>query len=65
MGEHVLFEELLIAVKRELLAAHGTHLPVALHVLLELRLVVIRGEDDLAQRTALLQLLAAGQGGKV
>lgn len=65
MGEHVLFEQLLVAVQGELLTAHGTHLPVALHMLLELRLVVIRREDDLTQRTALLQLLAAGEEKKV
>lgn len=65
MGEHMLLEQLLVAVQGELLAAHGTHLPVALHMLLELGLVVIRRKDDLTQRTALLQLLAAGQDEKV
>lgn len=54
MGEDVFLEELLIAVERELFAAHGADLPVALHVLLKLRLVVVRREDDLTERTALL-----------
>lgn len=54
MGEDVLLEELLVAVERELFAAHGADLPVALHVLLKLRLVVMRREDDFTQRTALL-----------
>lgn len=54
MGEDVLLEELLVAVERELFAAHGADLPVALHVLLKLRLVVMRREDDFTQRAALL-----------
>lgn len=48
VGEHVVLEDLLVAVERELLAAHGADLPVALHVLLELALVVVGWEDDLA-----------------
>lgn len=54
VGENVLLEELLVAVERELFAAHGADLPVALHVLLKLRLVVMRREDHFTQRTALL-----------
>lgn len=60
MGEDVLLEELLVAVQRELFAAHGTDLPMALHVLLELGLVVVRREDHFTQRTALL-LATAGK----
>lgn len=53
VGEHVVLEDLLVAVERELLAAHGADLPVALHMLLELALVVVGREDDLAERTPL------------
>lgn len=53
VGEHVVLEHLLVTVQRKLLAAHGADLPVALHVLLELVLIVVGREDDLAQRTAL------------
>lgn len=53
VSEHVVLEYLLVAVQRELLAAHGADFPVALHVLLELALVVVGREDDLAQRTPL------------
>lgn len=53
VSEHVVLKHLLVAVQRELLAAHGADLPVALHVLLKLALVVVGGEDDLAERTAL------------
>lgn len=51
--EHVVLKHLLVVVQRELLAAHGADLPVALHVLLELALVVVGWEDDFAQRTSL------------
>ena len=53
VGEHVILEHLLVAVQRELLAAHGADFPVALHVLLKLALVVVGREDDLTQRTSL------------
>lgn len=53
VSEHVILKYLLVAVQRELLAAHGADFPVALHVLLELALVVVGREDDLAQRTPL------------
>lgn len=53
VGEHVILEHLLVAVQGELLAAHGADFPVALHVLLELALVIVGWEDDLAQRTPL------------
>lgn len=46
-------EHLLVAVQGKLLAAHGADLPVALHVLLELVLIVVGREDDLAERAAL------------
>lgn len=58
VGEDVLLEELLVTVQRELFAAHGTDLPMALHVLLELGLVVVRREDHFTQGTTLL--LASG-----
>ena len=51
--QHVVLEDLLLAVERELLAAHGAHLPVTLHMLLELTLVVVGRKDDLTERTAL------------
>lgn len=51
VSEHVVLEHLLVAVQRELLAAHGADFPVALHVLLELALVVVGREDDFAERT--------------
>lgn len=54
--EDVPLEELLLAVQRELLGADGTNLPVALHVLLEAALLKVRREDDLAQRTALVNV---------
>lgn len=63
VGEHVVLKHLLVAVQRELLAAHGADLPVALHVLLELALVVVGREDDLAQWTP-LHVHAAGVGVK-
>lgn len=53
MSEHMILEHLLVAVQRELLAAHGADFPVAFHVLLKLALVVVWREDDLAQRTSL------------
>lgn len=52
VGEHVILEHLLVAVQRELLAAHGADFPVALHVLFELALVVVGWEDDLTQWTS-------------
>lgn len=51
VSEHVVLEHLLVAVERELLAAHGADFPVALHVLLKLALVIVGREDDLAERT--------------
>lgn len=51
VSEHVVLEHLLVAVQRELLAAHGADFPVALHVLLKLALVVVGWEDDFAERT--------------
>lgn len=53
VSEHVVLKHLLVAVQRELLAAHGADFPVALHVLLELALVIVGREDDLAQWTPL------------
>ncbi|TNN78422.1 hypothetical protein EYF80_011406 [Liparis tanakae] len=53
VGEHMILKHLLVAVQRELLAAHGADFPVALHMLLELALVIVGWEDDLTQRTSL------------
>ena len=53
VSEHVVLEHLLLTVQGKLLATHGADLPVALHVLLELVLIVVGWEDDLAERTAL------------
>lgn len=65
VGEHVVLKNLLVAVERKLLAAHGANLPVALDVLLELALVVVGREDDLAQRTPLhVHAADAGGGGR-
>lgn len=63
VGEHVVLKHLLVAVQRELLAAHGADLPVALHVLLKLALVVVGREDDLAQWTPLHVHAAGGRWG--
>lgn len=63
MREHVLLEQLLVAVQGELLAAHGADLPVALHVLLELALVVVGREDHLAERAALVDVQAVEKDG--
>lgn len=63
VSEHVVLEHLLVTVQGKLLAAHGADFPVALHVLLELVLIVVGREDDLAERTA-LHVHAANTGGK-
>lgn len=52
MSEHVILKHFLVAVQRELLAAHGADFPVALHVLLKLTLVVVGWEDDLTEGTS-------------
>lgn len=52
VGEHVILKHLLIAVQRELLAAHGADFPVAFNMLLELALVIVGWEDDLTQWTS-------------
>ena len=53
VSEHVILEHFLVTVQRELLAAHGADFPVALHMLLELALVIVGREDDLAQWASL------------
>lgn len=60
--EDVPFKELLLTVEGELLGADGTHLPVALHVLLEAALLKVWWEDHLAQRTALVYIAGGGWG---
>lgn len=62
VSEHMILKHLLVAVQRELLAAHGADFPVALHVLLKLALVIVGREDDLAQRTSLHVHAAYGKG---
>lgn len=61
MSEHVILKHLLVAVQRELLAAHGADFPVALHVLLKLALVIVGWEDDLTQWTSLHVHAAHGE----
>lgn len=63
VSEHVVLEHLLVTVQGKLLATHGADFPVALHVLLELVLIVVGREDDLTERTA-LHVHAANTGGK-
>ena len=55
--EDVALEQLLLAVERELLGADGADLPVALHVLLEAALLEVGGENHLAQRAALVNVV--------
>lgn len=57
--QDVPLEELLLTVQGELFGAHGAHLPVALHVLLEAPLLEVWGEDDLAQGAAPVLVPAA------
>lgn len=56
--EDVPLEELLLTVEGELLGADGADLPVALDVLLEAALLEVRREDHLAQRAALVDVVA-------
>ncbi len=61
----MILKHLLVAVQRELLAAHGADFPVALHMLLELALVIVWREDDLTQRASLhVHAAHTGRGGK-
>lgn len=62
--EDVPLKELLLTVEGELLGADGADLPVAFHVLLEAALLEVRREDDLAQRTALVNVAAVDGGGR-
>lgn len=65
VSEHMILKHLLVAVQRELLAAHGADFPVALHVLLELALVIVGWEDDFTQRASLhVHAAHTGRGGK-
>lgn len=64
VSEHMVLEHLLVTVQVKLLATHGAAFPVALHVLLELVLIVVGREDDLAERTA-LHVHAANTGGRM
>lgn len=61
MSEHMILKHLLVAVQRELLAAHGADFPVALHVLLKLALVIVGWEDDLTEWTSLHVHAAYGE----
>lgn len=53
---HVLLVEMLLAVQRKLFIADGTDPPVRLDVPFETALLELRWEDDLAQRTALMDV---------
>lgn len=44
MGVYMSFKPLLVIVGRELLAAHGAHLPVAFNVLFKFALVIVGRE---------------------
>lgn len=55
---------LLVVVGWELLAAHGTNLPVALNVLLKLALVVVWGKHHIAERAFLLHIETSRGGGE-
>lgn len=55
---------LLVVVGWELLAAHGTHLPVALNVLLKLALVVVRGKHHVTERAFLAHIKTSRGGGE-
>lgn len=56
VSENVFLVELLLAVQRELLAAHGTLPPVRLHVALETALLKVGRENDFAQGTAFMNV---------
>ena len=62
--QHVVLKDLLLAVERELFAAHGADLPVALHMLFKLTLVVVGRKDDLTEWTAFHVHTAYGDGGR-
>lgn len=47
----MVLKNLLVAVQRELLAAHWADFPVAFHVFLKLALVIVGWEDDLTEWT--------------
>lgn len=55
---------LLVVVRRELLTAHGTNLPVALNVLLKLALVVVWGKHHITERAFLVHIKTSGEGGE-
>lgn len=57
-------EALLAVVRRELLTAHGAHLPVALHVLLKLALIVVGWKHHIAKRAFLVHVKASSGGGE-
>jgi len=59
---NVPLEALLVVVRWELLAAHGAHLPVALHVLLKLALVVVGWKHQIAKRAFLAHIKASSGG---
>lgn len=54
---------LLVVVRRELLAAHGAHLPVTFHMLLKLALIVVRWKHHIAKRAFLVHIKASRGGG--
>lgn len=54
--EDVFLVEMLLAVQRELLTAHGTLPPVGLNMALETALLKVWRENDFTQRTALMNI---------
>lgn len=58
MGLHVPFKALLVIVRRELLAAHGAHLPVTFHMLFKLALIVVGREHQFTEGTLLVNIKA-------
>lgn len=56
VSENVFLVEVLLAVQRELLTAHGTLPPVRLNMALETALLKVRWENDFTQRTALMNI---------
>lgn len=55
---------LLVVVRRELLTAHGAHLPVTFHVLLKLALIIVRGKHHITKGAFLVHIKASRRGGE-
>lgn len=61
MCVHMLLVEMLLAVQRKLFVADRTHPPVRLDVPFKAALLEVRWEDDLAQRTAFMDVGSVGK----